>query len=228
MNEENEAVAYELIGEYKVMFQRFKPVPTSDERDINHYQQKLREIRLLALKAERRYIHEEMDKGGMDQNVFESFEKSLDYREEALSNNAQFGILYLLGKMIRGWKKFRGQYPRDRETRIAKLRMGQDIQLKALQAALDSLEKYAKENERTEMVSIVILDYKRMINVLKTPTAEFNEKEKNKKKNCGSKSWTSNEPKSAACSKQVKLTETKQKNCADSSTTTKASPYTNT
>jgi monovalent cation/hydrogen antiporter len=181
MNEENEAVAYELIGEYKVMFQRFKPVPTSDERDINHYQQKLREIRLLALKAERRYIHEEMDKGGMDQNVFESFEKSLDYREEALSNNAQFGILYLLGKMIRGWKKFRGQYPRDRETRIAKLRMGQDIQLKALEAALNSLEKYAKENERAELVSIVILDYKRMINVLKTPTAEFNEKREEQK-----------------------------------------------
>ncbi|PAE44639.1 Na+/H+ antiporter [Bacillus sp. 7884-1] len=181
MNEENEAVAYELIGEYKVMFQRFKPVPTSDERDINHYQQKLREIRLLALKAERRYIHEEMDKGGMDQNVFESFEKSLDYREEALSNNAQFGILYLLGKMIRGWKKFRGQYPRDRETRIAKLRIGQDIQLKALEAALDSLEKYAKENERAELVSIVILDYKRMINVLKTPTAEFNEKREEQK-----------------------------------------------
>ncbi|TDL73570.1 Na+/H+ antiporter [Rhodococcus qingshengii] len=181
MNEENEAVAYELIGEYKVMFQRFKPVPTSDERDINHYQQKLREIRLLALKAERRYIHEEMVKGGMDQNVFESFEKSLDYREEALSNNAQFGILYLLGKMIRGWKKFRGQYPRDRETRIAKLQMGQDIQLKALEAALDSLEKYAKENERAELVSIVILDYKRMINVLKTPTAEFNEKREEKK-----------------------------------------------
>lgn len=181
MNEENEAVAYELIGEYKVMFQRFKPVPTSDERDINHYQQKLREIRLLALKAERRYIHEEMDKGGMDLNVFESFEKSLDYREEALSNNAQFGILYLLGKMIRGWKKFRGQYPRDRETRIAKLRMGQDIQLKALEAALDSLEKTAKENERAELVSIVILDYKRMINVLKTPTAEFNEKREEQK-----------------------------------------------
>ncbi|MEH6992854.1 Na+/H+ antiporter [Neobacillus drentensis] len=181
MNEENEAVAYELIGEYKVMFQRFKPEPTSDERDTDHYQQKLREIRLLALKAERRYIHEEMDKGGMDQNVFESFEKSLDHREEALSNNAQFGILYLIGRMIRGWKKFRGQYPRDRETRIAKLRMGQEIQLKALQEALDSLEKYAKEHGRLEMFNIVILDYKRIINRLKTPTAEFNEKREEQK-----------------------------------------------
>jgi monovalent cation/hydrogen antiporter len=181
MNEENEAVAYELIGEYKVMFQRFKPEPALGKREIDHYQQKLREIRLLALKAERRYIHEEMVKGGMDQNVFESFEKSLDHREEALANNAQFGILYLIGKMVRGWKKFRGRYPQDRETRIAKLRMGQDIQLKALQAALYGLEKYAKGHERAEMVNIVILDYKRMINVLKTPTAEFNEKREEQK-----------------------------------------------
>jgi monovalent cation/hydrogen antiporter len=181
MNEENEAVAYELIGEYKVMFQRFKPEPTSDERDTDHYQQKLREIRLLALKAERKYIHGEMDKGGLDQNVFDSFERSLDHREEVLSNNAQYGILYLIGRMIRGWKKFRGQYPRDRETRIAKLRKGQDIQLKALQAALDSLEKYAKEHERGDMVNIVILDYKRIIDRLKTPTAKFNEKREEQK-----------------------------------------------
>jgi CPA1 family monovalent cation:H+ antiporter len=83
--------------------------------------------------------------------------------------------------MIRGWKKFRGQYPRDRETRIAKLRKGQDIQLKALQAALDSLEKYAKEHERGDMVNIVILDYKRIINRLKTPTAKFNEKREEQK-----------------------------------------------
>jgi monovalent cation/hydrogen antiporter len=181
MNEENEAVAYELIGEYKVMFQRLKPDPASDDRYTDHFQQKMRDIRLFALKAERKYIREEMEKGGMDQNVFESFEKSLDHREEALSNNAQYGIVYLLGKMIRGWKKFRGQYPRDRQTRMAKLRMGQDIQIKALQAALDSLETYATEHERAEVVNFVVLDYRRLINRLNVTTSEFNEKREEQK-----------------------------------------------
>ncbi|MBM7693497.1 CPA1 family monovalent cation:H+ antiporter [Peribacillus deserti] len=182
MNEENESTAYELINEYKVRFQQIKPELDSKQYDTSHYLQKMKEIRLMALKAERKYIHAEMNKDAMDQAMFESFERSLDYREEALSYNVQSGIIYLIGKMIRGWKRYRGHYPIERATTIAKLRIGQDIQLKALKAALKSLREYEKEHQqRAEMVHVVVLDYKRMINRLKRPTVRYNEKKEEQK-----------------------------------------------
>lgn len=177
MNEENAAVAYELIDEYNLRFRRFQPQLASTVADQNQYQQIMREIRLMALKAERQYIQEVMDQGGMDAAVFETFEKSLDHREEALSDNVRSGIMFLIGRAIRAWKQFMGHNRKDDHgTRLAKLRLGRDIQLKALQAAIHRLEAHAKQSDMAEIVKVVILDYKRMINKLTRPTVKYNEK----------------------------------------------------
>ncbi|WP_066073879.1 Na+/H+ antiporter [Neobacillus soli] len=176
MNGENEAAAYELIDEYKIMFHRIQPEQNLLEQGTLVYQQKISEIRLFALKVERKYIHNVMEKSGMDEEVFELFEKSLDLREEALSNNVRSGAIFLIGKVIRSWRRFRGYYRKDTETRIAKLKLGRVIQLKSLQAALESLEGLAKEHKRADIVYAVISDYKRMISRLKRPTARYNEK----------------------------------------------------
>ncbi|PLT29686.1 Na+/H+ antiporter [Peribacillus deserti] len=182
MNEENEPAAYELITEYKTRFQQIQPELNPSDQDTSQYLQKMKEIRLLALKVERKYIHAQMHKGVLDEDMFESFERSLDYREEALSYNVQSGFLYLIGKMMRGWRRYRGHIPEDRETRIAKFGMGREIQLKALQTALKSLKEYEAEHQRrAKMVHTVILDYKRMINRLRRPTITYNEKKEEQK-----------------------------------------------
>lgn len=181
MNEENESAAYELIDEYKVIFQKIQSQQNSIEHNTNFYQQKITEIRLMALKSERKYIHEVMEKNGMHEALFETFEKSLNYREEALSSSLRSGIMYLIRKVLRGWKRFSGHSPKHEEISLAKLRLGKDIQIKALRAALKHLEEYAKEHERSDIVYPVIIDYKRMINKLKRPTARYNEKNEEKK-----------------------------------------------
>lgn len=180
MNEENESAAYELIDEYKMMFHQFQPEQNSNDQDTNIFQQKMIETRLMALKAERRYILNVMDKNGMSEEVFETFEKSLDHREEALSNNVRSGAMYLVGKVIRGWKRLSG-YRKEDESKLAKLRVGKAIQLKALQAALEFLKKYAENQERADIVYTVILDYKQMIDRLKRPAARYNEKNEKQK-----------------------------------------------
>ncbi|HZG14473.1 MAG TPA: Na+/H+ antiporter [Candidatus Bathyarchaeia archaeon] len=177
MTEENAAAAYELIDEYKLMFARYQPEQDAKVEETLHYQQKAREIRLMALKAERQYIQKVMDQDGMDPAVFERFEKSLDYREEALCTTPRSGGMYLLGKVTRAWKHLIGLYDREEKgSRYIPLQIGRDIQLHALQAAHQRLGEYAKHVEKEEVVHAVMADYKRLIERFRRHTLPFNEK----------------------------------------------------
>ncbi|MCJ7840862.1 Na+/H+ antiporter [Lederbergia sp. NSJ-179] len=179
VNEENSAAAFELIEEYRGMLRQIQHRLDSTEQEFN--QEKMREIRLAALKVERKYIYDVMEKKGMDEAAFESFEKSLDYREEALSNNARSQASYLFGRILRGLKRFRGHKQKDKKGRLAHYRRGQIIQIKALQAAVHYLENNEDIFKEKEMVQAVILDYKRVLNRLKRPYSDFNEKVEEKK-----------------------------------------------
>jgi len=179
MTEENAAVAYELMDEYKRMFAKYKQEQTSN---TDAFQKKVREVRLTALRAERQYIQEMMGQGRMDEELFATFEKSLDYREDALSNNVRSGILFIIGRSKRAWLRFLGQ--NRQETRLAELRvLGRDIQIKTLQNAVKKLEEYSRQSEmdQTEVLSIVIADYNRLIRRLKRPTVHYNEKSEEQK-----------------------------------------------
>jgi len=175
MDDENRFAAYELIDEYKARLRhsRLEQMP----HDI-----KISEIQLMALKKEREYIQAAMAKHEMSEVVFESFEKSLDRREEALSANVNSGLMYLIGRMIRNWRHYRGSSRKTtRELAAAKLRISNDIQLKALQATYNFLENYAQEHDRANMVYSVMLHYKRMIERLEKPTRQSSEEKKQQK-----------------------------------------------
>ncbi|KMY52935.1 sodium:proton antiporter [Bacillus sp. FJAT-27231] len=181
INEENKDAAYELIDEYKMMFRQILPDPHSKSSDTVYYQQKLTEVRLMGLKAERKYFDEIRKKNGMDETLFETLEKSLDRRQEALSNNVRSETMYLIGRMIRGWRRFMEHFHKDSETKLAKLRLRKSLQLKALQVALKHLEEQALEHERPDIVGAVIVEYKRTIDQLKRPAVPYNEEREGKK-----------------------------------------------
>ncbi|WP_248926975.1 Na+/H+ antiporter [Paenibacillus hamazuiensis] len=175
INDENEAAAHELIHEYKFMYHTLIP------RQTNDYQQRINEIRLLALRSERKYIHSEMEKGAMAPDVFEDLEKYVDIREEALANNVRSGTTYLIKKIFMGWKRGRRSGSKNREAGITKRHAGLEIQIKALQAALQSLEQYAGERDADEPINVVKNDYQRMISRLTKPQAQFIEKKQEQK-----------------------------------------------
>jgi monovalent cation/hydrogen antiporter len=175
MNEENEPVAYELLDEYNLRLHQLEPDKKILEQSSSKYQQKLREIRLIALKEERRYVDGLNRKEGMDQEVYEAFEKSLDRREQAIAKNVRAYTLFLQGKLIRAWKRFRGYYIKDEETRLVKVQLGKDIQVEALQAALEKLEELGQKEEIRDIVQAVVSEYKRMISSLKRPESLYNE-----------------------------------------------------
>ena len=173
MTEENEVAAYELMDEYKIRMQQ-----TLDESSMaessKKYRRKLKELRLAALEAEKKYI-EEIRGNGMDADVYEAFQKSLSRREEAIKHNIRSLTVHLQGKLTRAWKRFRGQYLKDEETRLVNIQMGKEIQLEALLAAREFLEGYEKTAKHKELADAVISDYNRMISGLQRPESQYNE-----------------------------------------------------
>lgn len=176
ITEENEAAAYELMEEYNLRFQQIQPEEDTAAQANKKYQRKMREVRLKALRFERRYIQELYRKKEMKQEIYEAFETSLDRREEVLANNTRSTMLYLQGKLIRAWRRFRGQNLKEEETRLIEFQAGREIQLQALQAALSGIEEYAKKYEPKAIVEAVVSDYKQMISRLKKPEALYDEK----------------------------------------------------
>lgn len=173
MTEENEVAAYELMDEYKIRLQQ-----TYNEDSMmdstKKYRRKLKELRLSALQEERKYIEKARSKG-LETDVYEAFQKSLSRREEAINHNLRSLSIHLRGKLIRAWRRFRGQYLKDEETRLVQLQMGKEIQLEALLAARDYLEENEKKTDHKELVDAVISDYNQMVSGLQRPESQFNE-----------------------------------------------------
>ncbi|MGZ9584279.1 Na+/H+ antiporter [Paenibacillus marinisediminis] len=168
LNEDNKIAVYSLMDGYTNAFNRTNSV------DDNEFEKKMVEVRLMALKAERRYIENAMDQQELDEELFEIFLKVLELREEALSRNGGSRLKFLVGNAFRNWKFSTGKFRRNRDKdRIAKRQIGRDIQLKASQAALEYLKAHIKEHEESIVYS-VILDYKLLIERLKG-SSQYNE-----------------------------------------------------
>ncbi|MGE6368624.1 Na+/H+ antiporter [Planococcus kocurii] len=176
ITEENEAGAYELMEEYKLRFRQIQTEEDAATQANKKYQRKMRELRLKALRLERKYIQSLYRKKELDSELHDAFEKSLDRREEVIANNTRSTMLYLQGKLIRAWRRFRGQNSREEEIRLVEFQEGREVQLQALQAALSGIEAYAKKYEPKEIMEAVVSDYRQMVSRLKKPEALYDEK----------------------------------------------------
>ncbi len=179
INDENHLTTYELIGEYRLILKKMHLNQSTEKSKGFH--NKVSEVVLIGLKAERNYIHDMMKKGEISPEALELFQKSLDHREELLSGNFTRGIKFLLGKAFRGWGKFKMKYGRDAEANKEKLRLGRDIQIRAFQAGINSVRKASEHSDMPEAFILVISDYKRMINLLKIPESQYDEDREDQK-----------------------------------------------
>ncbi|CUU48355.1 Na+/H+ antiporter [Clostridium beijerinckii] len=175
LNDKNEAVAYELIHEYKHISQNLRFEQTSNAVEKKFNQQEMVEIQLIALKAERKYINELMGKGEIDEQVFKALDKSLDYREEVFLRNPSQDTMFLVRKLMRATKIFYKKFRKRKEIKLNNLKLVKDIQLKSFQAAIEALEEYLRSHEGSNAVQDVILYYRTMINRFKGNVVKYNE-----------------------------------------------------
>lgn len=171
INDENAAAAYELINEYK-WISRNNQLLTSE---AGNNREKITELRLMGLKAERKYIYELMNKDEINEAVFKVFERFFDHREESFLCSRRQDTMYLVGKLMRWFKHFYRINRKAKSIEMDKLKLVKDIQIKAAQSAIGVLKEYSKNHDESDIIQVVIFDYKSMINRLKGANAKYNE-----------------------------------------------------
>lgn len=176
MNETNETAAYELMDEYRLRFQQVQPEGEEAKEANKKYQRRMKEVRLRTLRAERRYIQRLKKTQGMDREVYAAFEHSLDRREEAIAHNARSTLLYLQGKLIRAWRRFRGENWQEEEIRLVEYQVGREVQLNALEAAVEDMKAHYQKSSRKDVVDAVMTDYRKMISRLRKPETLYDER----------------------------------------------------
>ena len=176
MNKQNQRVAYELIAEYKMMFRRIYEEQNMKEK--NEYLRRMNEVRLLGLKAERKYIQYLFKKEQISQPYYMASEKALDYREESLLNNARADMNFILGKVLRNLKYPALLYDKNNKPDQGKMSLTKYVEMKALHSAIDAIREYEKEKgpEYANVAQVVIFDYEKMIERLKTKKSKYNER----------------------------------------------------
>lgn len=179
MNDENRLATYELISEYRIILKKI--LHNQGTEKSKGFQKKVSEVILIGLKAERKYIQDIKKKDEISPETFELFQKSLDHREELLSNNFSRGIKFLFGKTIRGWGSFKIECGKDGECKKEKLKLAREAQIKVFQVGMDTIRKASEHSDMPEAFILVISDYKRMINLLKIPEYEYNENREDQK-----------------------------------------------
>ncbi|MNM70135.1 Sodium, potassium, lithium and rubidium/H(+) antiporter [compost metagenome] len=140
-------------------------------------QQKMAEIRLIALNAERNYVYKLMEECEWDEDIFNAFERSFDYREEALLTNARQDTIFFMRKIMRRSKHFYGNKFRRKDSQRKSLELVKDIQLKAFEKAIEALEEYRESDESAKFTHKVILDYKGMINRFNGGIVKYSEED---------------------------------------------------
>ena len=181
INEKNEAVAYELINEYKHTFDHYRLEHEIVAQDTNIKEQKMVELRLIALKAEKNYTYKLMDECQMNEEMFHAFEKSFDYREEALLNNTRQNTVFFIKRLLRWSKRFYGKDNKRRDAKLDSMQLVKDIQLKAFQAAIQAIEEHVKSHGESNFAHGLILDYKGMINRMKGTRVKYTEEDMEQK-----------------------------------------------
>lgn len=173
MEPENQSAGYELIGEYKKMIEQIR-YENKDLEFIKESQKQRIEARLVGLRAERRYIQEAAPDGPGSVEIVKRLEKSLDIRENLLTENLLSKITTLFGQLFRKYKQYKRRLSKDSEKAAILLNDMRDIQIEATKAAIQKLEVYAEETNNPH-VSSIIYEYHRIIERLKQPVvARFN------------------------------------------------------
>ena len=156
---DNEAAAYELIGEYKRVIEQIRYDSKEGERN-REIEEQLLEYRLAGLRAERKYLRECANQGHVSQGIINRLLRSLDLREEVLAYSFISRITFMLGQIKREYghtdRGLTSQHT-DRYTQMQKL------QLEAAIAAIARLSRMRDETGNIESITIVIREYERSL-----------------------------------------------------------------
>ncbi|WP_455675792.1 Na+/H+ antiporter [Pradoshia sp.] len=160
---DNQAAAFELIGEYKRVIDQLRYDNKEDER-IREMEEELMEYRLIGLRTERRFLRECVNEGQVSQEIIGRILKSLDLREELLAHSLLSKVTFVLGQIKRKY----GETDRATANELDHYAQMQELQIAAAKAAIAKLSQIKEESGHAESITIVIREYERFLARWKT------------------------------------------------------------
>ncbi|MGF9978116.1 Na+/H+ antiporter [Viridibacillus arvi] len=176
MTEENQTVAFELIDEYKLMFNQIDVELNAEKLASKERKQQIKSLRLLGLKAEKEYIERAQKEQNLDPDIYSACQAAFKEREKNISNPNRPKVIAILYRILLHWRTSRKRYSLNKDKRIEYFRQKKELRMRALGAGLNALEQHAKSEENPDLANSIIYEYRKIMDRMKQSVTQNSER----------------------------------------------------
>ncbi|MGE7924526.1 Na+/H+ antiporter [Viridibacillus arvi] len=176
MTEENQTVAFELIDEYKLMFNQIDVELNAEKLASKERKQQIKSLRLLGLKAEKEYIERTQKEQNLDPDIYSACQAAFKEREKNISNPNRPKVIAILYRILLHWRTSRKRYSLNKDKRIEYFRQKKELRIRALGAGLSALEQHAKSEENPDLANSIIYEYRKIMDRMKQSVTQNSER----------------------------------------------------
>ena len=176
MTEENQTVAFELIDEYKLMFNQIDVELNAEKLASKERKQQIKSLRLLGLKAEKEYIERTQKEQNLDPDIYSACQAAFKEREKNISNPNRPKVIAILYRILLHWRTSRKRYSLNKDKRIEYFRQKKELRMRALGAGIDALEQHAKSEENPDLANSIIYEYRKIMDRMKQSVTQNSER----------------------------------------------------
>ncbi|MGE7933458.1 Na+/H+ antiporter [Viridibacillus arvi] len=176
MTEENQTVAFELIDEYKLMFNQIDVELNAEKLASKERKQQIKSLRLLGLKAEKEYIERTQKEQNLDPDIYSACQAAFKEREKNISNPNRPKVIAILYRILLHWRTSRKRYSLNKDKRIEYFRQKKELRMRALGAGIDALEQHAKSEENSDLANSIIYEYRKIMDRMKQSVTQNSER----------------------------------------------------
>ncbi|MEK4758675.1 Na+/H+ antiporter [Viridibacillus sp. FSL E2-0187] len=176
MTEENQTVAFELIDEYKLMFNQIDVELNAEKLASKERKQQIKSLRLLGLKAEKEYIERTQKELNLDPDIYSACQAAFKEREKNISNPNRPKVIAILYRILLHWRTSRKRYSLNKDKRIEYFRQKKELRMRALGAGIDALEQHAKSEENPDLANSIIYEYRKIMDRMKQSVTQNSER----------------------------------------------------
>ncbi|MGE7838838.1 Na+/H+ antiporter [Viridibacillus arvi] len=176
MTEENQTVAFELIDEYKLMFNQIDVELNAEKLASKERKQQIKSLRLLGLKAEKEYIKRTQKEQNLDPDIYSACQAAFKEREKNIINPNRPKVIAILYRILLHWRTSRKRYSLNKDKRIEYFRQKKELRMRALGAGLNALEQHAKSEENPDLANSIIYEYRKIMDRMKQSVTQNSER----------------------------------------------------
>ncbi|MGE7920396.1 Na+/H+ antiporter [Viridibacillus sp. NPDC093762] len=175
MTEENQTVAFELIDEYKLMFNQIDIELNAEKLASKERKQQIKSLRLLGLKAEKEYIEKTQKEQNLDPDIYSACQAAFKEREKSISNPNRPKVIAILYRILLHWRTTRKRYSLNKDKRNEYFRQKKELRMHALGAGINALEQHAELEENPDLANSIIYEYRKIMDRMKQSVIQNSE-----------------------------------------------------